>query len=122
MREQLTASRAKELLLPIPEENFITGIFTDGESKCCVMGHLQRLTSDNPDSYQRENCKDISFYGDLQDTTGFRRKTRHFLSERFGVYSDIAEVNNENTINGYTEESIKARVMHLLDDMIAAGY
>jgi hypothetical protein len=46
-----------------------------------------------------------------------------YLKNKYGYEDiDIADVNNNPVHNGYTEPVIKDRVIHLLIDMIAAGY
>jgi len=45
------------------------------------------------------------------------------MSEKHGyTWQDITTVNNYTGCNGYNEPVTKDRVMHLLTDMIAAGY
>lgn len=128
----LTAKQAKELLAPIPNDKFITDAFTDGYDKCCGIGHLKRLTSDNPKNYNRENCSDkygLAFLENAHDADGFRRQTYLFLMSKGyksehdpETIADMAAVNNYKDVNGYTEYSIKDRIIHLLNDMEAAGY
>jgi hypothetical protein len=113
---KLTASKAIELLKDIPEEDFITDRFTDKQGKCCAIGHLQRLTSQNPTNYSQNNCSD-RIEGDI------RIASNKYLTEAYNLsYESIASVNNENTINGYNENTPKQRVLHLLEDMVKAGY
>lgn len=117
--EPITASKIKEILEPIPADQWITDIFTDYEGKCCAVGHFQRLTSSDPSDYSRENCKDDPW----EDPSPVRVLTEKFLTEVHDRrIESIANVNNDPIINGYTEDDPKARVMHLLDDMIKAGY
>lgn len=112
---ELTASKALELLKDIPEEDFITGSFTDEESKCCAIGHLQRLTSPNPKDFSFSNCRD-------RFDSPIRNLSLKYIKSTYRVYYDISVVNNEDTVNGYNENTPKKRVLHLLEDMIKAGY
>jgi len=50
------ATKILELLSPIPEEQWITGGYTNHSSGCCAKGHLCRLLSDDPSDYSRRNC------------------------------------------------------------------
>lgn len=135
----MNATKAKELLLSVPKEDFIIGDFTDRKSKCCAVGHLVRLVSNNPNDYSLENCglPILDIYPKDEDALAKDPKSQvaalaykkavKFLrdagySGHDWVLPDMAEVNNTTEINGYTEDNPKDRVIHLLDDMIAAGY
>jgi hypothetical protein len=114
----LTVKKARALLASVPEEEWCTIIYSDHvNNKCCALGHLHRLTSGNPNNYDFGG-QDVSDMVDMH----FRGRTRLYLSRIHGISSDIAYVNNDSDVNGYTEESIKTRVLHLLDDMIADGW
>lgn len=115
----MNATKAKELLLPIPKEDFIAELFTDGSAKCCGIGHLQRLTSGNPNDYSTKNCSD---HVDKAPPSPIRELTKVFMKKQYNIKAGFENINNEPTINGYTEDNPKDRVMHLLDDMIKAGY
>jgi len=111
----MQAQEALDLLLPIPAEDFITSEYTDGVSKCCAVGHIMRLTSGNPTDYSDSNCND-HFQHSIRETT------ETFNQEKHQVDRDISSVNNGTRVNGYTEPVIKDRVIHLLKDMVEAGY
>ncbi len=115
----MNATKAKELLSPIPKEDFIISAFSDGKGKCCAIGHLVRLQSEDPKDY-------VQFLGEGHNTPIYsfaRVYTRKFLEKYHKVYSrNLASVNNSDSINGYTEDNPKDRIMHLLDDMIEKGY
>lgn len=114
---QTIGQLALELLSPIPEEKFITGVFTNRSDSCCALGHFHRLTSPNPKDYSLWNCINPHEGLDLRSVTAkFLRKTHN----TGGL--DIAIVNNKPDVNGYTEEDPKSRVIHLLQDMVKAGY
>ncbi len=116
----MKAQDVLNLLLPIPAEDFITERFTDEISKCCAIGHIERLTSENPSDYRHPNCTDRK-YG--RQGSAFRAITEKFILQQHGLPSvTLSEVNNRPGVNGYTEPVIKDRVIHLLKDMIAAGY
>lgn len=103
------------LLSLIPQEDWIINNFTDGQGKCCFIGHYTRLTSYDPNDYSHDNCGDW-------EASEARTLTRKFLKENHFVTGDGAMINNVNNINGYTEDNPKDRVMDLLKDMIKAGY
>lgn len=119
-----TAQQIKDIIEPISAEKFQThayGHFKDGwsgknngpeDNGCsCFLGHIHRHF-DPTDGGAR---------GD-GDGYGARQLTEKFLREKHGVWEDGADVNNSPTVNGYNEPEIKDRVMHLINDMIAAGY
>lgn len=105
------ASEVKAIIEPIPNEEFITGKFMNSRGQSCFLGHINRT---------------ISLSGDAnEDFNGFgtRELTAKFLREIHGSnYLDGTHVNNWNDINGYNEDNPKDRVMHLVNDMIKAGY
>lgn len=110
-QNETIAQRAKRLLSPIPAEEFTTERgFTDEMSKCCAIGHLNRLEN-NPIDYSIRNC---SLYGDDSLSAEIEK-----LSSELGFH--IWSV-NDKLIGPYQEKTAKDRVMHLLEDMIAAGY
>lgn len=119
MPKETVAQEALRLLIPIPAEDFITDKFTDEEGKCCAIGHIKRLKSYDPSNYSSDNCSDM-FTEDAAIRTASVKYLRDVHNAAWSA--NIASVNNNNDINGYTEPVIKDRVIHLLNDMIAAGY
>jgi len=114
---QLTAEKVIELITPIPEESFMTNDFSDGKDRCCVMGHLCRLMSKNPEDYSYDNC--YEFGSSNPELSKFRDKTNSFLIFKYGEYStDISDVNNFTYVNGYNQPTPKLRVMTFLQDML----
>jgi hypothetical protein len=109
----MKAQKALDLLLPIPTEDFITTMFNDYSSKCCAIGHLVRLTTGDPTDYERDLWDSVD-----SEAFNLRESSTRFMQ---GV-GGIARVNNINTVEPYTEDTSKARVVHLLEDMIKAGY
>lgn len=123
----MNTKEALDLLKSIPSKNFITNEFSDGEGKCCAVGHLVRLTSENPDDYSRDNCGDLYGYESAEKEHGkvvgeFREFTKKFIAEKHGEVDDISGVNNNPFTNGYTQNNPKSRVINLLKDMVKAGY
>tara|TARA_R110000782_G_scaffold1075_1_gene3852 strand:- start:598 stop:960 length:363 start_codon:yes stop_codon:yes gene_type:complete len=119
----MNATEAKALLLPIPKAEFLTGRFSDNRGKCCAIGHLVRLKSDDPSDYD-QNLMDGSDWGDekICEVETFARGTvKEFNWKHHDVYEDLAAVNNRREVNGYTHEFAKDRVIALLNDMIADG-
>jgi hypothetical protein len=111
----MTAQQAKEILEPIPKEDFLLGSFTDGIGKCCSVGHLVRAVSDDPTDYG--DCVD---YGGNDGVEQFvRRDVVDFIERAHNITNEtLASVNNDNDVNGYTQDNPKDRVMALLNDMI----
>jgi hypothetical protein len=125
LTEITKAQQIKDILEPIPEHMFMTdGLYTyeDGEprnsmlsyeptkdiGKSCAVGHINRVIGKHPA---------INIHG-----FGAIPLTQKFLVDRFGLQATLVTVNDSLFVNGYTDPSIKVRVMHLLDDMIKAGY
>ena len=116
----MNSKRAKELLEGVPANEFIIGDYTDDEGKCCAIGHLFRLSSDDPTNYNHDNCKD-QYEGKIFDFV--RHDVSKYINDVHKEYgTDLSDVNNTSNVNGYTEYEAKERVIHLLDDMIEAGY
>jgi len=113
--KETVAQEALRLLNAIPPSKWIKGDFSDDSSKCCAIGHYTRLKSKKPNNYSRINCHD-GFEGKL------RKSSSDFLKEVHDINNNIAGVNNETSINGYTQKSVKARVIKCLKDMVKAGY
>jgi hypothetical protein len=102
------AQDIKNILEPIPAEQFTTMVYEDQKGRCCALGHIHKALSGDA----------------IGDRNGFgaRKLSTEFLSKTYRLSESIADVNNEGGINGYNETDPKSRVMHLLDDMIKAGY
>lgn len=119
-KKETVAQKALRLLSTVPKSKFITSNFTDEKGKCCAVGHYQRLQN-NKNDYSKVNCSDG--VGFLNDGCDLRIKSKKFLAEKYNLLGpSIATVNNETTVNGYTQKTIKARVIRLLKDMVKAGY
>ena len=117
----MNALEAKELLLPIPKDEFLTGKFTDYRGKCCAIGHLVRLKSKDPNNYNQDLMDGI-WDVDGEVKAFARERVRVYNGEKHDQYEDLAAVNNRTEVNGYTQDNPKDRVMALLNDMIADGY
>lgn len=111
MKETI-AQKALRLLEPIPEDRFMKGEFTDNMNSCCSVGHFNRLTSRNPEDYSNNNC--------FMSTDGMSlyKASATYLNI---LIAPIVQV-NDGYISKYSEDTPKARVIHLLQDMIEAGY
>ena len=111
------AQQILDIIEPIPADKFIAGKFgnsnTPDDGCSCFGGHIHRALSP-------AGTKD--FLGDFEAYGAFKLTAR-FLKNKYGLdYANGATVNNCDRVNGYTESVIKDRVVHLLKDMIAAGY
>lgn len=96
--------KAFELFKPIPAKNWITALRTDTESKCCALGHWDRVTSNNPNDYSWRNCSRDRF-----DETPKLRTATEALT---GV--SIVSVNNNWNGNPFPQKTPKGRVMACL--------
>lgn len=114
-KQETVAQKALRLLNAVPTTKFVIGDFTNYKGKCCAIGHYMRLTSGNPKNYSSENCHD-NYASDL------RERTRDFIEKKHGLDKSIANVNNEENVNGYTQKTIKGRVINLLKQMVKEGY
>ncbi len=106
-----SAQQIKDILEPIPADLFITDFLGEGGTgKSCAVGHINRHFNG----------------GDYKIGNGYGVKdlTMKFFNEYYGKFyvHDIASVNNSNAVVVYNEKGIKDRVMHLINDMIKAGY
>ena len=121
MEQETIAQKAKRLLSPIPKENWTDKHgYTDNISRCCFLGHWNRLNSGYPEDYSDRNCA-FSVHTD-EITKPIGEYIKKVVPERYmGTYT-VAAINDTDVVNGYTEDNPKDRCMHLLDDLIAAGY
>lgn len=117
----MNAQEALTLLSAVPADDFITDSFSDRVSKCCGIGHLQRLTSEDPSDYSFKNCTDRPYFM-ADGTNDIRMSSKSYIEKAHNHSAGIEHVNNGDHINGYNEPAIKDRVLHLLTDMVAAGY
>lgn len=115
----MNATKALELLEPIPGDEFITGNFTNGIDKCCSEGHLVRLLSNNPNDYSEPNCMPTSASNGL---LWFIHQVTEFYAKQYPEVSVCMTFINDFEHSGYTEPKIKDRVIHLLKDMKKSGY
>jgi len=99
-----TFKQIKEIIEPIPADQFCVDVYENLRGQCCFLGHIQKHISGKANS---------DFYG-----SGTRILTRTFLLEVHNRRADGAEVNNGTNVNGYTEPIIKDRLMHMINDGI----
>lgn len=118
---ETVAQKALRLLSPIPADQWCTDKYSDGVNSCCARGHLNRLTSPfDPNNYSRDSCG-VGWGNTPILTTA----VREFFEKQYNIkefFELLAAVNDDNDIAIYTEETPKDRVIHLLTDMVAAGY
>lgn len=114
----MTATKAKEILEPIDKNLFIIRNYFKG-NKCCSVGHLIIKTQ----SIKESNKKWFDFEDESEHIKKLRNNSTDFLRKQFKTKrgENIATVNNSKLFN-YNEDNPKDRVIHLLDDMIKAGY
>ena len=124
MQETKTmAQRIKDLLEPVPGDQFIVGQYTDPKQrKCCSIGHLCRLTSGDPDDYDRSLHAEMSYQVMARE---MKLYIASYLQEKFDwKYANLAEVNdatNRYVQQNYPQATPKERVKALLNEMIAEG-
>ena len=116
-KQKITAEKLIEMFKPIPEEDFIIRNYTNGNDKCCVIGHYERLTSENPNDYSFINCSDYhdGGGGDLREWSAM------VIAEMGWSFYSLATVNNGRAAQ-YPQPTPKKRVMAFLEDARKAGY
>ena len=94
----------KEIIEPIPVDQFCVGDYQNNEGQCCFLGHIHKHLFGHAlgDGYGN----------------GARLLTREFIKEVHRLHADGSDVNNKDTVNGYTEPIIKDRLMHMIEDGI----
>lgn len=111
--EKTLAQKALDILSDVPHDKFIIDSYTDRIDRCCAIGHLSRLTSENTADYSFQNCYD--------EIGSFAYSVRE-SSNNFLEHQDISNVNNNQYVSPYIEPVAKDRVVHLLTDMVKSGY
>lgn len=94
---------ALNILEPIPQDKWVTGVFSDGNGNHCALGHYMSKRSWEQMEY-------------------LRLASEHALTvlhPGIPAFIDIATINNNDDVNGYTEPVIKDRVIHFLKDAVA---
>lgn len=103
----MTPAEPIELLTPIPEEDFVMEVYTNNVDKCCAVGHLVRLTSEDPTDYSTRNCVP---FGEGEHRIGVNTLRKRVFSE---IEDTIGSVNNGET-STYQQETPKQRVLAML--------
>lgn len=112
--EKTLAQKALDILSKVPHDKFIVDRYTNTLDSCCAIGHLSRLTSENPTDYGFPNCYD--------EIGSFAYSVREASAKFLCYHPDISSVNNTEYIKPYVEPLAKDRVIHLLTDMVKSGY
>lgn len=107
-----SAAQMKAILEPIPAENFITNSYGYSSGKHCSLGHINTFITGD----ERMAGTDCNGFGAQVIVDKFLRE-KHSISN-----GHIVTVNDYNYVNGYNEDTPKERIMHLIEDMIKAGY
>jgi len=100
-----TFKRIKEIIEPIPADQFCAGVFQNRDGQCCFIGHIQKHISGDAGG----------------DNVGFGAVilTKKFLCEKHGLLNaSVFNVNDKVDVNTYTEPIIKDRLMHMIEDGI----
>lgn len=103
------AQQIIDIIAPIDKDRFCMDMYQFG-NRCCVLGHINQKLSPTHGA-----ADDIFAFGARALTE------KYFLTEK-KRHMSIAMINNSPRIAPYTEPEIKDRVMHALNDMVAAGY
>ncbi len=107
MNQITSFKQIKEIIEPIPEDQFVIGEFGTSDGKSCFLGHIHRNISGNSNNYN----------GDYEGY-GARELTAQMINEVHGINASGAAVNNYPTVNGYTQPIIKDRLMAMIEDGI----
>jgi hypothetical protein len=111
--KETIAEKALRLLSSVPSDDFITGAFSNRENtKCCALGHYNRLRSNDPSDYSYGNC-----VGGANLNEAVRNL---FIKE--GSHIVLLTINDSSNIAKYPQSTPKERVIACLQDMVAAGY
>lgn len=120
----MKAIEAKQLLEQVPEDDFTASVFTNG-SKCCAVGHLTRLTSEDPEDYSTDNCNGRSDRAMKLSITTLAYNTVPVVMDKtldtLGNWLNLAEINNHQS-DFFPQESSKERVLAALDILIKEGH
>lgn len=110
------AQQMLDIILPIPEDKIVIGTFYDGDGKGCFIGQINNAL------YEGQSTEEKERFDSNWDGYGARQLTKRFLKEKHDIDENGAHVNNYPGVNGYNEDTPKARVVHMLQDMVASGY
>ena len=99
-----TFKQIKEIIEPIPADQFCKDYFENDKGQCCFLGHIQKHVSGSA-------LEDFGGFGALS-------LTERFLESAHGTWCDGSRVNNSPSVNGYNEPIIKDRLMHMIEDGI----
>lgn len=97
--------KAIALLAAIPDNEWDRNHFSDGECKCCALGHLSRVTSDNPTDYSELNCG----AGPANKWDKMSSKMREVIGW------SLADINDGKTAQ-FQQETPKQRVLAALQE------
>lgn len=122
MAKITSAQQIKDIIEPIPSHKFIPGTFGYDNGSSCFLGHIHRHLNKTGKKLLFIPVNDPNnYFGDYHGY-GAQELTRKFLKEKHGIYASAIAINDTSRINGYNEPVIKDRLMHMIDDMIEAGY
>ena len=134
-KTEVTAEELLAAIKKVPENRWRTGDFIHEESQtCCMVGHGNRLLSDNPEEYTASNCGPIDddefeFIPPSQITAGMRRrkKLRNVWSDMSSwmrglrkpnsIYITPVIVNDEKSVL-YPQPTTKKRVVAMMTDYV----
>ena len=113
---QTIAQQALDILTPIPVDHFITGKYSGNDGYNgqfhCAMGFFNLAVNKN-DHPTYAVHSDVEFV--------LRKASREFIRSKGILGSADIIVVNDRPVGEYNESNPKDRVIHLLNDMIAAG-
>jgi hypothetical protein len=122
MKKITNFTQIKEIIEPIPADMFITGTFGYNDGKSCFLGHIHRKLNKTDKILGIIPINDPTDYKGDRIGYGASRLTEKFLKEKHNIIASAISVNDTRSVNGYNEPVIKDRLMHMINDAIAAGY
>jgi hypothetical protein len=117
----MDAKKALELLSPIPSKEFTTDRYSDGVGRCCSVGHLNRITSKDPNNYHINNCS----IRDYRSDSGIRdliEDVYNFTNRKIGCSVSIITINDngievERLPKKLQRKTPKGRVLAILREL-----
>ncbi len=103
----LDVNYVREFIISLSEKEIVSGIFSNGVDKCCIVGHFERLHSENPNDYSTKNCWDL----DGKKTSPLRAWANKY-------HYDIASINNNYYQHtGFLQPTRKKRLLAMCDEI-----
>lgn len=119
--KQTIAKEARGLFKRTPDKEWTTNKYTDCKGACCALGHWGRAKKNNI-GYRVEDL-DMNAINNLSSVAmKFFNKQQQEGKIPKGLPLSIPAVNDKIVPGLYEEPTPKARILHLMNDMIEAGF